>query len=441
MSETAEADNPSVGTPPLLSRRTFGGESRDRIGIYVHWPFCAQKCPYCDFNSHVRVGGWDEDRFVAAYKRELATLRDMAGPHAVDSVFFGGGTPSLMQARTAASIIETIDQLFGLGAECEITLEANPGSVEVERFRGYRSAGVNRVSVGVQALNDADLRALGRVHSASEARQAVATANAVFDRVSFDLIYARQGQTVAQWRDELAEALALAAGHLSLYQLTIEPGTPFHRWHAQGRLTIPDDDTAAAFYETTQEMTEAAGLPAYETSNHARPGEECRHNLVYWRYQPYVGTGPGAHGRMPAHVKGAAAGGPAHSYRVATTTERQPEAWVEAVLSRGQGLVDQVVLSPSQMADEMVLMGLRLSEGLDLSALRDLTGMAPQAQVIEELRAEGLIACNDDGDGVTDYAKRRLVVEAAGRFVLDAIVLRLCDSMIEEPAGANGATD
>ncbi|MEO1207669.1 MAG: radical SAM family heme chaperone HemW, partial [Pseudomonadota bacterium] len=225
------------------------------MGVYVHWPFCAQKCPYCDFNSHVRTGGWDEAAFLKAYLQELETMRRRTGPSRVSSIFFGGGTPSLMQADTVARIIAAISDHWALEQGAEVTLEANPGSVEVERFRGYRAAGVNRVSVGVQALRTDDLKRLGRVHSVDEAKRAVGIANDVFDRVSFDLIYAREGQTLAAWEDELGEALGLAAGHLSLYQLTIEPGTPFARWHAEGRLTIPDDDLAAAFFDLTHAMT------------------------------------------------------------------------------------------------------------------------------------------------------------------------------------------
>lgn len=394
------------------------------IGVYVHWPFCAQKCPYCDFNSHVRTGGWDEAQFLAAYEAEIAAMRERTGSRKVTSIFLGGGTPSLMRPETVGGIIARIDAAWGLTEGCEITLEGNPNSVEAGRFRGYRDAGVNRVSVGVQALRENDLRRLGRVHSVAEARRAVEIANAVFDRVSFDLIYAREGQTADQWRDELAEALAMAAGHLSLYQLTIEPGTPFQRWHAAGRLAIPDDETAARLYDITQEMTASAGLPVYETSNHARPGEESRHNLVYWRYAPYVGVGPGAHGRIPLR---------SGEGRIATSCERNPEQWKALVLAQGHGVVEAEALSPEAMADEMVLMGLRLAEGLDLEGLARLTGLAPSAGVLEALLDEGLVslrpgrAASPPPDPVR--AARFLAVEPAGRLVLDHIILRLSNSL------------
>lgn len=401
------------------------------IGVYVHWPFCAQKCPYCDFNSHVRPGGWDEAGFLAAYLQEIKHVGSVTGPRAVRSVFFGGGTPSLMQAETVAAIIGAIDQTWGLVSGAEITLEANPGSVEVGRFRGYRQAGVNRVSVGVQALNDDDLRRLGRVHSVSEALNAVEIANRVFDRVSFDLIYAREGQSVAAWQAELAEALAMAAGHLSLYQLTIEPGTPFERWHASGKLTVPDDELAAVFFDLTQDMTAAAGLPAYETSNHARVGEESRHNLIYWRYQPYVGIGPGAHGRMPA-----AGGDSGRGFgRCAISTEKAPEAWVDLVRANGHGMIEHVVLDADAMADEMALMGLRLSEGLNLDRLAVLTGFTPSDAELDALQAEGLVDVFTSYDPVTRRLARFVQVRPAGRFVLDAIVLRLSQSFTPVSAG------
>ena len=267
------------------------------FGVYVHWPFCQAKCPYCDFNSHV----WaeiDQARWGAALIQELAAMSLRTGPRAVDSVFFGGGTPSLMTPQTVSDLIEAIDDLWGLRAGAEITLEANPTSVEAEKFQGYRAAGVNRLSMGVQALNDADLKALGRLHTVREALAAFEIARAAFDRVSFDLIYARMGQTSQAWAAELDQALALAVDHLSLYQLTLEPGTPFHALAERGKLHTPPDDAAAEMFEITQTRCAAQGLPAYEISNHARPGAESRHNLVYWRMGDYVGAGPGAHGRL-----------------------------------------------------------------------------------------------------------------------------------------------
>jgi oxygen-independent coproporphyrinogen-3 oxidase len=271
----------------------------DAFGIYIHWPYCAAKCPYCDFNSHVRREV-SEERYLASVLREMAWYAGLAPGRMVSSIFFGGGTPSLMQPATAGRVLDAIGGHWAVAPDVEITLEANPSSVEADRFAGFRAAGVNRVSLGVQSLHDEQLQFLGRLHNAAEARAAIDIANANFERVSFDLIYARPGQALDDWRNELTEALKLAAGHLSLYQLTIEPGTAFHRLHAAGKLHVPQDDDAASLYELTQEICETAGLPAYEISNHARPGEEARHNLLYWRYGEYAGIGPGAHGRIAA---------------------------------------------------------------------------------------------------------------------------------------------
>jgi len=389
------------------------------FGIYVHWPYCAQKCPYCDFNSHVRHEGWDEAAFLGAYRRELATVAERVGRRRVDSVFFGGGTPSLMQAATVAGILDEVADLFDVDPACEVTLEANPGSVEAGRFLGYKAAGVNRVSLGVQALRDEALRGLGRVHSVAEAKAALDIAATCFDRVSFDLIYARSGQTVDEWRTELGEALNMAcgAGHLSAYQLTIEPDTPFARWHAAGRLAVPDGDEAHAFYEVTRELTEAAGLPAYETSNHARPGEESRHNLIYWRYGAYAGVGPGAHGRLDVDDS-----------RIATSTERQPEAWVERVRAIGHGFTDEIVLAPAEMADELILMGLRLREGLNLDRLSELCGVVVNAAMVEQLAADGLVALRRD-----DAGGQWLRAIGDGTLLIDALVYKLAGSL--EPAG------
>ncbi|MDB5511757.1 MAG: coproporphyrinogen oxidase, partial [Enterovirga sp.] len=267
------------------------------FAVYVHWPFCLAKCPYCDFNSHVRQGGVDEGRYLAAFEREIAHAAAMTPGRTVTSVFLGGGTPSLMRPQTVAGVLDAIGRAWSVEPGAEVTLEANPTSVEAERFRGYRAAGVNRLSIGVQALNEGDLRRLGRMHSAEEALAAVAVARQTFERFSFDLIYARPGQTRDAWRAELERAIGYAAEHLSLYQLTIEPGTWFERLHASGRLVLPDAEEGRALYDLTQEVCDRAGLPAYEISNHARPGAESRHNLVYWRYGEYAGIGPGAHGR------------------------------------------------------------------------------------------------------------------------------------------------
>ena len=384
------------------------------FAVYVHWPFCAQKCPYCDFNSHVRHGGWDEARFLSAYLGELRHMAGLAPGRAVHSIFFGGGTPSLMQPTTVAAIIDEIARLWPMEAAPEITLEANPSSVEAERFRGYRSAGVNRVSLGVQALSDADLKALGRLHGLAEALAALEIARKTFDRFSFDLIYARPRQTQAQWRVELARALDLAGHHLSLYQLTIEDGTPFAALHRAGKLVVPEPELADQLYAVTQEMCEAAGLPAYEISNHARAGEASRHNLVYWRYGAYAGIGPGAHGRLDVAGR-----------RLATATERNPEAWAARVEHDGHGLVECQALSPEEAADEVLLMGLRLAEGVDLERLAEIGGKRPSQRTIARLTGLGMLEAP---------AGNRLRATRAGRFVLNELVRQIATTF--EPAGS-----
>ncbi|HEY2835286.1 MAG TPA: radical SAM family heme chaperone HemW, partial [Rhizomicrobium sp.] len=300
------------------------------FGIYVHWPFCAAKCPYCDFNSHVRAA-IDEGGWVDAIERELNWTAAAQGEERpiVETIFFGGGTPSLMQGASVARILDAISRRWRFANDVEITLEANPASADAARFADYRAAGVNRLSLGMQALNDVDLKFLGRLHNAEEAKAALVLAMKNFERVSLDLIYARPGQSDAQWREELKQALAFGTDHLSLYQLTIEPETPFALLHRNGQLRIPDDDLAAGLYETTQELTEAAGLPAYEISNHARPGSESRHNLIYWRYGDYAGVGPGAHGRLMLNGK-----------RVATSTIRLPERWRDTIAKGEKGFTD-----------------------------------------------------------------------------------------------------
>jgi len=374
----------------------------------VHWPFCAQKCPYCDFNSHVRFGGVDETRFLKAYLSELGHAASLTGPRTVSSIFLGGGTPSLMAPTTVAAILERIAELWTVAPDAEITLEANPGSVEAGRFRGYASGGVTRVSLGVQSLNDDVLRSLGRIHSVDEAKAAIEIAHAHFDRVSFDLIYARPGQTSEAWRRELKEALALAHGHLSLYQLTIEPETPFAALHAAGKLIVPDAEQALALYEVTQELTGAAGLLAYEISNHAVPGDESRHNLLYWRYGEYVGCGPGAHGRLLLH-----------GARHATSVERQPERWADLVGREGHGWVEQLPLTRAEEADERLLMGLRLAEGVDLDRLAPEGAVPPLAAVTELSQLGFLEVMRGSGGGRCIRATQK------GRFVLNEIVLRL----------------
>jgi oxygen-independent coproporphyrinogen-3 oxidase len=375
------------------------------FGIYVHWPFCAAKCPYCDFNSHVRRAGVDQQRYAAAFARELETFRVRTGLRTVSSVFLGGGTPSLMEPATVACVLETIGRLWHVESDAEITLEANPSSVEAGRFRGYRAAGVNRVSLGVQALDNVALRFLGRQHSVEEALAAIRLARGIFPRLSFDLIYARPGQTLAAWEAELNAAIDHAVDHLSLYQLTIEEGTAFHALHAAGRLVLPDADQAASLYELTQSVTEARGLPAYEVSNHARPGAECRHNLIYWRYGEYVGVGPGAHGRF---VEG--------GRRVVTIAERVPETWLKLVESCGHGCRDGEILDRGEEADEYLLMGLRLAEGVDVARFERLAGRSLPAERIDLLSREGLIA---------SVGNSRLRATPAGMMVLDALVADL----------------
>ena len=378
------------------------------FGVYVHWPFCASKCPYCDFNSHVRSAGVDQARYLAAFLRELGHVRDLVGVRTVTSIFFGGGTPSLMQPATVGGILHGIGRLWAIEPGAEITLEANPSSVEAERFVGYRAAGVNRVSLGVQSLRDGELKRLGRLHTVEEAKEAIAVAANTFDRYSFDLIYARPDQQLGAWRAELAEALGLAGGHLSLYQLTLEPETPFGALHAAGKLQVPDGEHADALYQLTQEMTAASGLPAYEISNHARPGQESRHNMLYWRYGEYAGVGPGAHGRILC--RGA---------RWATVAERSPERWLGLVEERGHGFAEQVALSRQQQADEALLMGLRLEKGLDLVRLRRVGGAVPRDETINELMEYGLIERLD---------ANRIKAAARGRFILNELVLRLSTS-------------
>jgi len=375
------------------------------FGIYIHWPFCAAKCPYCDFNSHVRHQPVDQERFARAFETEMATMRARTGPREVTSIFLGGGTPSLMKPQTVATVLEAVARNWTVPDGIEITLEANPSSVEAERFRGYRAAGVNRVSLGVQALNDADLRFLGRLHNVDEALHAIALAREIFPRLSFDLIYARPGQTPEDWASELEQAIGHAADHLSLYQLSIEEGTRFHALHAAGKFKIPDADHAADLYAITQVVTAENGLPAYEISNHAKPGAESRHNLIYWRYGEYVGVGPGAHGRFIENGR-----------RVVTMTEKMPESWANLVEARGHGVTDGELLTRSEEADEFLLMGLRLTEGIDLARYEALSGRALSGPRLSVLQEEGLVA---------PVGNSRLRATASGMIVLDAVVADL----------------
>jgi oxygen-independent coproporphyrinogen-3 oxidase len=374
------------------------------FGVYVHWPFCLSKCPYCDFNSHVRETV-DQARWRRALVAELDHYAGETPGRRVTSVFFGGGTPSLMPPETVAAAIARIGERWTLAPDAEITLEANPTSAEAERFSAYREAGVNRLSLGVQALDDAALRFLGRRHDAAEALAALEAARGAVSRLSFDLIYARPGQTPAAWREELRRAVALGSGHLSVYQLTIEPGTAFHAARRRGELRPPGEAAGAALYETTQEVLEDAGLPAYEVSNHARPGDECRHNLTYWRYGDYVGVGPGAHGRLSL------ADG-----KVATRQHRAPEAWLAAVERDGHATRGRAAVSRDERLAELVMMGLRLSDGISRAAFQRETGAGPE----EALDPARLAALGEAGLVVLDDAGLRAT--AAGRQRLDALL-------------------
>ncbi len=383
------------------------------FGIYVHWPFCAAKCPYCDFNSHVRqqIDEAEWARFIATELQAVAALQ-LAKP-AVGSIFFGGGTPSLMSPAATGSVLAAIDRLWRIRPETEITLEANPNSVEQDRFRGYRAAGVNRVSIGVQALDDMSLRQLGRLHDSREAKSAITLAADIFPRVSFDLIYARPGQSLADWRRELQEALAYRTEHISVYQLTIEAGTAFASLHRQGKLDLPDEDMATDFYELTQALCEEAGLPAYEVSNHAKPGCESRHNLVYWRYGDYAGVGPGAHGRLTLGGR-----------RIATDSERLPERWASRIASEGRGFSLQNI-ETRDAAREHLLMSLRITEGLDAAELADRWGFAPSPEALNELEQMRLM----------ERRGGRICATKAGRLVLNQVVAKLAESLQKPERG------
>jgi putative oxygen-independent coproporphyrinogen III oxidase len=388
-----------------LLRSTNEGRGNGLFGIYVHWPFCAAKCPYCDFNSHVHRGEFDESRYVESYAAEIAHYARLVPGRRVQSIFFGGGTPSLMDPRSVAGILDAIGQHWEVDPRAEITLEANPTSVEANRFRGYKAAGVNRVSLGVQSLREGPLAELGRRHSVDEAIAAVRLAQSIFPRTSFDLIYARPRQTLDEWQDELTEALWLAQGHLSLYQLTIEMGTRYYDLFSAGKLKMPDEDLSADFYELTQELTGKAGLPAYEISNHARPGQESIHNLLYWRYGEYVGIGPGAHGRLIID-----------NARHATAAEKMPFDWQKKVAARGHGLVTDDILTWEEEGDELLVMGLRLREGIDPSRFTKLSGRKISDVQINELKSIGFVETLPNG---------HIRVTDKGWPVLDAVVADL----------------
>lgn len=387
-------------------------EERRQFGVYVHWPFCVSKCPYCDFNSHVR-DAVDQARWREALLTELRHYATRTPARVVDSVFFGGGTPSLMPPKTVGAVIGAIRDLWPVADDVEITMEANPTSVEASRFHAVREAGVNRVSLGVQALDPDSLRFLGRAHSMDEALAAIGTARAVFARTSFDLIYARPGQTPAAWRAELARALELAGEHLSLYQLTLERGTRFWQDHARGGFAMPDEDTAATLYEETNALMAEHGLPAYEISNYARPGAACRHNLIYWRYEDYVGVGPGAHGRFAADRADIGRG------KRATRQASGPEAWLERVEAHGHATAEDRLVGPADMPGEALMMGLRLVEGVDRGRFRAVAGVDPVAAVdagaLSSLVRGGFLTLDETTLRATDVGRQRL----------DAVLARL----------------
>ena len=376
------------------------------LAVYIHWPFCHSKCPYCDFNSHVRERV-DAARWKEALLADLDHHAELIPGREVGSVFFGGGTPSLMSPETVAALLERVRACWTVAPDIEVTLEANPNSAEAGRFQAFAAAGVNRLSLGVQALDPAALRMLGRAHDRSEAIAAIEHARDSFARFSFDLIYARPGQSLAAWRRELDEALMLAGDHLSLYQLTIEPGTAFATLHRRGELVVPAEEKAAALFETTQDRLAARGLPAYEISNHARPGAECRHNLAYWRYQDYVGIGPGAHGRLTMG-----------EVKYATRQARLPERWLAAVEKGGTGIEEMVPIDRDSAVEEMLMMGLRLTEGVSRARLEDTAGRSLEilfGDKLAPLVEGGFLALDSD----------RLAATAAGRQRLNAVLSAL----------------
>ncbi|WP_295134187.1 radical SAM family heme chaperone HemW [uncultured Reyranella sp.] len=377
------------------------------LGVYVHWPFCKSKCPYCDFNSHVREGV-EQARWRAALLRELEHAAREAPGRRVETMFFGGGTPSLMEPETVAALIARTRELWDAAPDIEITLEANPTSVEASRFAALAEAGVNRVSLGVQALDAASLKFLGREHSTDEALDALATARRHFARHSFDLIYARPGQTPEAWTEELERALALAGEHLSLYQLTIERGTRFFTDHARGTFVLPDEEASAAMFEHTQARLIEAGLPAYEISNHARPGAACRHNLIYWRYQDYVGIGPGAHGRFAVG-----------NAKRATRRSSGPEAWLESVERTGHGTAETSTVEGQDLVEEALMMGLRLADGIDRATFASVTGVDP-VEAIDATRLDPLVRA-----GFLEIDVTHLRATSEGRQRLNALLERL----------------
>ena len=374
------------------------------FGLYIHWPFCEAKCPYCDFNSHV-AAKINQSAWLTAYLSELDRAKLETAGRTLQSIFFGGGTPSLMAPETVDHILSAVRAHWPVTNDIEITLEANPSSVESGRFQAFRDAGVSRISMGVQALNNDDLRRLGRLHSVEEARAAYQTARACFDRVSFDLIYARQDQSLPQWRSELSEALSWGTDHLSLYQLTIEPGTAFGARHKAGGLKgLPNEDLSADLYDLTQDLCDAAGLPAYEISNHAKDLDQSRHNLIYWRCGDFVGIGPGAHGRITVDGQ-----------RFATETHLAPQKWLDAVKSEGSGQSARVPITAQEQAEEYLMMSLRLTEGSDLDRFARLQGHPIGADRLERLENLGLV----------ELSEQRLKATKQGRPVLNGVLREL----------------
>ncbi len=376
---------------------------KEQFGIYIHWPFCAAKCPYCDFNSHVRRSGIDEPRYVAAYLCELNYMHNLAPNRRVSTVFFGGGTPSLMSGHAVATILNKIEALWGFSNDIEISLEANPTSIDAQNFADYRSAGVNRISIGVQAMNDVDLRKLGRMHNVNEAKLAIKLAQKHFDRISFDLIYARPEQNLNAWEDELRRAIEMGTDHLSLYQLTIEGGTRFADLYKLGKINMPSDDHARKLYDATQSICADYGLFNYEISNYAKPSEACRHNLLYWRYEEYAAVGAGAHSRLKADNSG---------LRHARIAHKLPEKWLDQVEQQGHAFSDVEILSPEAQGTEYLLMCLRLREGISLKRYEYLASTALDVSKIEKMVAAKLLILDQDaqriktteeGQRLTDY--------------------------------------
>ncbi len=386
-----------TSTPMKLVEQSFG--------IYIHWPFCAAKCPYCDFNSHVRHKSVDQKVFVEAYLRELEYFAELTQGRKVTSIFFGGGTPSLMDVSTVETLMEAVAKHWAIDSDAEVTLEANPSSVEAERFRGYNAAGVNRVSLGVQSLHDEQLKFLGRLHNVEEAKRAITLAREIFPRMSFDLIYARPQQKPEDWVRELQLAISMAADHLSLYQLTIEQGTRFFDLRERGKLHVPDGELSAELYEATQELMNAHDMPAYEISNHAVRGAESRHNLTYWRYHDYVGVGPGAHGRISQD-----------GIKLATACELNPENWWQKVMVSGHGMDLQEKLDAQEMADEFLVMGMRLAEGISLKRYQGFGVGNFNDRNMEFLKQQGFIEILPNGN---------LRATPTGFLVLDAVVADL----------------